>query len=507
MHDRAVPLALLLASLLALGGCAPAPAPSGEGEAPRGRGGRGVLVLAIDGLRADHVGLLGYDRDTTPELDARIGARGVAFSQVFSASPEMIPAHAALLTGCDPELVHQPLPPGDVAPFAPERRSLLPGSTPSLAEEFLVAGYATACFVDHAWLDPDVGLFRGFERYDEFTGGVELDDEDLGAAGLGRRVLNWVRSLGADRDWFAYVQVNDLERGLRHAGDGLASRFEPRPELGEVPPVVEARRAFFAVPRALWPGGQRTLGEYEAAYDELLRRLDEKLGRLFARFDALGLEELTVCVVGTYGMGFGESGLVLDHGTLSDVDLHVPLLLSLPASSPLPRGSRTSSLTSTIDVAPTVLEVAGLPAPAWMHGRSQVPALAGPSAPPVREACFSSGGVSAGFAVHDARYSYQSVVQAIRGDAALRRSWYGTPDPPRRESRRHLRDRRAGSGPGDLEPSATDAARATELHALGQDWYAWIEEARTHLHDPPWRPEPTAPEVLEELRRRGLIGP
>lgn len=498
------PLRPLLVLLLAAGSCAPEGA--APGEPPRGRGSRGVLVLAIDGLRADHLGVLGHDRPTTPALDALAG-EGALFTQVFTASPEMIPAHASLLTGCDSELVRQPLPPGVVAPFAPERRSLLPESAPALAAEFLVAGYATACFADHAWLDPDVGFFRGFERYDEFAGGLELDDEDLGASRLGRRLLDWVRSLGQGRDWFAYVQVNDLERGLRYAGEGLTSYFEPREGLDEVPPVVDAQHAFFAVPSRLWPGVQRTVGEYEATYDELLRRLDEKIGRLLARLDALGARDLTVCVVGTYGMGFGESGLYLDHGTLSDVDLHVPLLLRLPASSGLPRGVRTDSLASTLDVAPTLLELAGIERPSWMHGRSQVPALADPGAPPVREACFSTGGVSDGFAVHDARHSYQWTVQAIRGDGDLRASWYGTPHPRRREERRHLRDRRSGSGPGDLEPSATDAARALELHALGQDWYEWIEAARTHLHDPPWLEEPVPAETLAELRRRGLVPP
>lgn len=466
-----------------------------------------MLVLAIDGLRADHVGLLGYDRDTTPSIDARIRERGVAFTQAFSASPEMIPSHAALLTGCDPGLVNQPLPPGVVAPFAPERRSLLPENAPSLAAEFLGEGFATTCFADHAWLAPDVGFFRGFERFDEFAGGLELDEEDIGASRLGRRLFSWVRSLGRDRDWFAYLQINDLERGLRHAGEGLGRRFEPRPELDEVPPVVEAQRAFFAVPSALWPGGQRTVGEYEATYDELLRRLDEKLGRMFARLDALGHDELTICIVGTYGMGFGESGLYLDHGTLSDVDLHVPVLISLPASTTLERGVLSDSLVSTIDLAPTLLEVVGLPQAPWMHGHSQVPALRDPEGPPVREACFSTGGVSAGFAVHDDRYSYQQTTHAIRGDGDLRRSWYGTPDPPRRELRRHLRDRRSGSGPGDQEPSAANKKRAAELEALAEDWLGWIETARLELHDPPWRGEALEPQVLEELRRRGLVPP
>jgi len=473
------------------------------GAPPRGHGGRGVLVIAIDSLRADHTTPSGYDRNTTPAL-AGLVAEGAALVQTFSTGPEMTSSHTALLTGCDPVIGRQPLP-DDAGAFSPSRRWLIPDQTPSLAAEYLAAGYATACFVDHSWLAPELGFYRGFERYDEFEGGLEVDENDFGAAQLGRRVLNWIRSLDRDRDWFAYVQVSDLERSLRHEEERRTNFFEARPELTEVPPVVEADRAFFAIPRRLWSGGPRTVGEYEAAYDEYLRRLDSKLGRLFARLDALGLDDLTICVVGTYGMGFGESGLYLDHGTLSDVDLHVPLVIRFPRSSQLPRGQLARGLASTLDVAPTLLELSGIERPSGMHGVSQVPALSLPDGPPVREVCFSTGGVSSGFAVHDRRYSYQSTVHAIRGDADLVASWYGTPYPAKRDRRRHMRDRESGAGPGDLEQSSPNLERADELQKLGDAWYSWMERTRLALHNPPWVTRPTSERELAELRRRGLI--
>ena len=57
--------------------------------------GRGVLVIVVDGLRADHTSGLGYDRETTPELE-RLAADGVRFTQTFSAAPEVIPAHVEI---------------------------------------------------------------------------------------------------------------------------------------------------------------------------------------------------------------------------------------------------------------------------------------------------------------------------------------------------------------------------------------------------------------------------
>jgi arylsulfatase A-like enzyme len=474
------------------------------GEPRRGHGGRGFLVIAVDSLRADHMSYSGYDRETTPVIDALIG-KGICFTNTWSASPEIIASHGGLLTGADPLIMRQPLP-EDGSVIGLSRRWRIPGPAPSLAAEFLAAGYATAAFVDHAWLAAEYGFDRGFERFDDFRGGIVVDESDFGASQLGRRVLDWIRSLESDRDWFAYVDINDLERSMRHSDQRWNTYFPPRQEQGEVPPVVDAVRAFFGIPRRLWPGGQQTVGEYEASYDGFVRTLDHKIGRLLGTLDRIGrLEETTVCIIGTYGVGFGEAGLYLDHGTLADVDLAVPWVLKLPASSELPRGVFSDSLASTIDLMPTLLELAELPTPPGIHGRSQIPTLGEPDAPPAHEFVYSMGGVSDGFAVHDKRYSYQQTFHASRGDGQLLASWYGTPNPKHKVLRRYLRDRQSGSGPGDLEPPAINQGQADLMRAQGQDWYSWIEYARLAMHDPEWMPTGTAPEIKAELVSRGLI--
>ncbi|MCB9913546.1 MAG: sulfatase [Planctomycetes bacterium] len=485
----------LLAPLVALVACAPA--------AERGHGGRGVLLVVVDSLRADHFGAAGYDRDTTPTLDA-LAERGVWFEQAFSPAPDLIPAHAAILTGCDPRVVRVPLPqaPGVLSL---SRQWRMPPELPSLAAEFLAQGFHTAAFVDHPWLSSQYGFDRGFQAFDEFSGGTLLDRHDFGAGGIGRSFTLWLSSLADDADWFAYLTINDLERSIS-ADDGPWQRFfEPRAELDEVPPVVRAQRAFFAVPDALGAPPGLTIGEHEARYDGALRQLDTKLDRLLAQLDAKGrLEETTVVLVGAYGMGFGESGLFLDHGTLSDVDLQVPWMMVPAASLHVPRGARAPHLASTLDVMPTLLELYGIPVPSGVHGVSQLPALE-PGASAVRELAFASGGLSDGFAVQDERYSFQWSAPAMRGDKALYASWYGTSAGVARKFRGYLRDREAGDPPGDLGPSARDPERAAELQARGEEWFEWMDRARDALHDPPWMEEPVTREELEELEARGLV--
>lgn len=460
-------------------------------------------MLVVDSLRVDHLEAAGYDRETMPNL-TRLLERGVWFEQAFSPAPDQIPAHAALLTGCDPRVIRQPVP-EDLAFLSLSRMWRVPDETPSLAAEFLAQGFRTAAFVDHPWLSAHYGIDRGFLEFDSFSGGKPLDRHDFGASGMGRSFYLWLASLERDADWFAYLTINDLERGLRVQNGTWDTFFEPRPELDEVPPMIRAQRAFFGIPSHLGVEPGQTLGELEARYDGLLRQLDTKLGRLFAQLEAKGrLAETTVAVVGSYGIGFGEAGLYLDHGTLADVDLHVPWILVPGASLAAPRGVRAPHVASTIDLMPTLLELYGLPLPEGMHGVSQLSAL-GADDPPARELAFSSGGLCGGFAVHDERYSLQWTAPAVVGDRALLTSWYGVPQAPERRHRVYLRDRAVDSSPGDRAPSSRDPERTTALLEAGQDWRTWIERARFALHDPPWLEEPVSPEELTELTRRGLI--
>lgn len=491
--------ALLVALALLLVAC---------GRSDRGYGGRGVLVIAIDSLRVDHMGIGGYDRPTTPTLDA-LATQGAFFAQTFSAAPDRIPAHAAILSGCDPTLARRPPLAGGMYGVLP-RVWHLPIELPSLAREYLAHGYATAAFVDHPWLTTQIGFDHGFERFFGYQDAIEPDQSPSGLGAGAHRLERWLQGLASDRDWFAYVTVDDLEGDWSGRDPIWSTYFRPRPELGQVPPVASAERVFFAVPRSAWSGGAHTIGEYEARYDGSLRRLDEGLRVLFGRLAAVGrLQDTTICVVGTFGLGFGEAGLVLDHGTLADVDLHVPLILR-PARGGAGRGNarrhgtKIEIVASTVDVAPTLLALSGIGKPDGMHGHSLLRALEGDTRP-IRPYAFARGGVNDGFAVRSADYSYELVRPGGAGPVTLDHSYFGDRRSGRRLLREHLRDRRAGGGPGDLEPSLALPEVAEELRRAGEEWEHWMELARDALHRVPWATEPVDAEELRELRARGLI--
>ncbi|MBL8863198.1 MAG: sulfatase-like hydrolase/transferase [Planctomycetes bacterium] len=490
------PVLALLAAAAALWACGPHPSAA--------RGSRGVLVLAVDALRADHVSGLGYDRATTPALD-RLAEEGATFLDAWSAAPEVLPAHAALLTGCDPGLAQRPgaAAPGPAADLA---RWRVPDGFPSLAQELLARGFETAAFVDHPDVAPIRGVAKGFQTFAGYREDAVDPDLELGFEGVATRFVRWLASRAADADWFAYLHVNDLERvwtrpPLDPRWDAL---YEPRPELGSMPPVAEGDHAFFAIPRPRWAGVPKTLGEYELRYDGAIGQLDTKLARLLERLRRLGrLDNTTVVVVGAFGVSFGEGGLYLDTGALTAADLRVPLVVRPGAGVALPRGSRLDGLASLVDVAPTVLELLGLRPPPSMSGVSHAPRLRDPALPAARERAHAWGGFQRGVAAIDADWILARDRPAEAKSALLVRTYFGSGAPPDAGVVERLA-RRGAQVAVDPGPGAADAARA-RLGAALDDWTAWIDRARGVLHG---RVTPAAdPATTAELRRRGLLSP
>ena len=463
-------------------------------RAPTAQQGRGVLVIAIDGLRADHVGLYGYDRDTTPALD-QLARGAVVFNHAFSSAPWALPAHAALLTGCDPNVARRLLPAG-----APETLLTVwnvPSAAPRAAHEFLRQGYRTAGFFEHPRLTPVHGLDPGFEFFRE--GG----STERGAGAVVQEFQNWLRGLDRKQNWFAYLQVEDLGRIWRSVDLKWDKYFPVRPELDWVPPIGMADHPFFSIPRQHWTGGLETLGEYEAEYDGAIRRIDAELGRMFKRLvRERRFQRTTIVVVGTHGMGFGEAGLLLDHGTLSSIDLHVPLIVR-PADRGLPgvggwaRGERVDAVASLVDVAPTVLDLLGLDLPRAMQGVSQEVLCRDPGAVAPRRFAFASCGRQEGYAVLTERWTFEARMpwSEHRG---LSRSWYGDEERHVGDYCERLQDRELPFDPL-CEPGPFKRPVAEELRMAAREEFERSHQLRLLLQESDWGVEPSDVEMVPQM--------
>ncbi|MBW2726893.1 MAG: sulfatase [Deltaproteobacteria bacterium] len=316
---RAVPL-FLKSLKMAVGLCCAlllACTPAAPPDAPN------VVLVTLDTVRADYLGLYGHPRETSPELDEF--ARGAfVFEQAIAQSAVTPVSHASILTG--------------LRPYQHGLRSLhgganfaLPDEQQTLAEMLAARGYATAAFVSAFTATRYYGLHQGFESWDQAFAGndgagrvneagiVNTGDAQRTAVETTRRALKWLeaRKPGPFFLWLHYFDAHDP--------DVIA----PAEVQARFPPATRNRHDLL-----------------RAAYEGEIAVIDTELGKLFAALDAAGVREQTlIAIVGDHGQGMGDHGW-WGHGILYQEQLRVPFILSLPG---LGGGKRIHSLVRTTD--------------------------------------------------------------------------------------------------------------------------------------------------------------
>ena len=331
-----------------------------------------VLLVSIDSLRADHLGAYGYERPTSPHIDA-LAREGTLVEQAVSSTSWTLPAHAALFTGLVDDL-HKVTDPS---------RSLAP-EVPTLAARLAEAGFATGAVVSGPFLLPRFGLGRGFRDYlncmsfldDRFEtrGAVDLhraSHADRTGPCVVRRAGEWLR---AHREGPAFLFLHFWDVHYDYAPPaGWVARFDPD-YAGGLDASGFARNP--AIAAGMDP---RDLEHVVALYDAGIADTDARVGEVLALLDELRLAERTLVIVTSdHGDAFFEHGEKGHQKDLHAEVLRIPLVLRGPG---VPRGLRLAGPAHITDVAPTVLELLGLGAagaPGVGEGWSLVPAFADP---------------------------------------------------------------------------------------------------------------------------------
>ncbi|MFT7664623.1 MAG: arylsulfatase A-like enzyme, partial [Planctomycetota bacterium] len=157
--------AFIALGLLMLGACGES-APEVPGETRTGQ--PDLLLVTVDTLRVDHLGCYGYERDTSPIIDA-LASSGTRFETVYSPMSTTGPAHAALFTS------KHPIELGMVRNGLPLKDDAI-----TMAETLSLTGYYTAAFASTALFDPKLGLSQGFLKYDAEVSAFNPRDRDEG---------------------------------------------------------------------------------------------------------------------------------------------------------------------------------------------------------------------------------------------------------------------------------------------------------------------------------------
>jgi arylsulfatase A-like enzyme len=354
-----------------------------------------VLLISLDSVRADRLGIYGHrpeyapDVAVTPVLDA-LALEGTVFDQCWATSSWTLPSHMAIMTGLtDPAhgVVH------DYFKLDPKRTTL--------AQNFAANGYKTGGYYSGPYLDPKYGFAAGFDDYQSgmmsdheialrmqelakqkqasgagstLTGQEiatlrdHLSHEDITSPRVNAKGLEFLE-YNQDDPFFLFLHYFDahydhipetMEVGLGHKFDpDYSGNFSPDRWLFN--PLVrnETQRLI----------SDRDLGHIKAWYDAEIHWIDRHIGMVVAKLKELGLYESTIiAVVGDHGDEFFEHGGIGHRRTLFPEVQKVPLLLRVPGSGA--EGNRVSQLVATYDLAPTLLDLAGLPANSEAQGKS-----------------------------------------------------------------------------------------------------------------------------------------
>ena len=340
---------ILLSGLLLWGiGCGPGP------EEIRARDPRpNVLLISMDTTRADHLSVYGYARDTSPSLRA-LAERGTLFEIAYAPSATTGPSHASLFTSLPP-ISHGVLKNG--------RR--LNGEFETLAEILAEAGYETSAVVSSFVLSGRFGYGQGFGFFDEdFSNanvpqgttlweGRSISGKFYGSADdTTRRALSWLDARDhPGSPFFLFVHYFDPHDPYLPP-EGYSPPFRPGPKE-----ALKLNRSVFL-------------------YDTLLSFTDHEIGRLLEAFEARGLARDTLVIVtGDHGEGLMQRGHMFHGVHLYEEGVRVPLIFSWPGEIPPDRVS--AGPISLVDLAPSILELAGIGPHHALEGQSLAAAIRG----------------------------------------------------------------------------------------------------------------------------------
>jgi len=314
-------------------------APVGEmGDRPS------VILVVVDALRRDHLSLYGYDKPTSPALDA-LASESLVFDHCLAASSWTLPSTVSLLSGLYP------------ARHGVHRRQAVSDEVELLPVVLQESGYATAAVSGNLYVSARFGLDRGFDTFRDRGGQQAREYPDL--TELVSEAETWLET--APEPFFLYLHVMNVH-GPYLSPEEYRERFLESPWE-----TFEFRNPTW---NKIMQGGEvdrrdevspEHVHDLRARYDGAISYTDEVLGGFVERLRARGVLDRSLLVVTS---DHGEE--LFDHGgfghgyTLRGEVVEVPLLLRLPSGHRLGKGRQVRRPVSLVDIPATLLDVAGI---------------------------------------------------------------------------------------------------------------------------------------------------
>ena len=324
-----------------------------------------IILIGVDSLRADHLSSYGYPRLTSPHID-RFARQGTLFENTYSAFIPTTSGYGSMFTGMDVFTTQV---------VALRHKGPLRAEVKTLAEVLGEAGYTTTC----------VGFSgnpssRGFQNYLTFPGwGSWNEGRSPKAQNLNDVTIPEIERLARKRQPFflflrhmdphaPYLPPEPFERMFYHGN-------ECDPKNKSMQPVMAFKpfRDFFA---SWMPPGITDKDYVIAQYDGAVAYMDACIQTIFTALERRGILDDTIVVFNSdHGETLYDHECWFDHHGLYEPTLHVPLILRYPGK--VPAGKRVRGYNLQQDLAPTLLELAGIESDIPFDGSSLVPMMHG----------------------------------------------------------------------------------------------------------------------------------
>jgi arylsulfatase A-like enzyme len=321
-----------------------------------------IIVLTVDTLRADHMALYGYLRDTMPVI-GRFAKTAVVFDNAVVSRGLTRTSYASMLTGLYP--FHHGV---------YNHGTVLHKGFARLPEVLKSAGYHTAAFMSNFVLVNNLsGCHHGFDLYNDFVGERELNrpNYERTAPNTTKAILEWLET-GPPQPFFLFTNFIDP-----HAPYLPPPRFQH---------LYQSKKKWILntkqFPRYARLPESLNFFDYVDGYDGEISYTDEALGILITELKRKGLwDDAIVIFTSDHGEHFGEHNILFRHHLhVWEAAVRVPLVIRLPRSrinkeTTLPQ--RVSSVASPMDMMPTILDYLGIESDSKMDGQSLLPILTG----------------------------------------------------------------------------------------------------------------------------------
>lgn len=324
-----------------------------------------IVLYLVDTLRADHLGVYGYERPVSPQLDA-FAAGAVVFDNAYAQSGWTKTSVTSILTGLSP-LSHRVL----------LRADGLPPELPTLQAMLHGAGYQTLGVTTNPTITVELGFARGFDHFVPLYREQLADGQAARAERVNEEFFGWLDGRAGGAPFFAYLHTMDPHDPYTPP-EPYRSRFASNLKT----PLDTPRHETMMATLARHPDLEEAdlVSDLIGLYDGEIAANDEQFGRLLRELDRRGLAADTLIVfVSDHGEEFRDHGYWGHGHSLYREILHVPLVIRLPGSKA--GGRRVARAVQHVDLLPTLLAVAEVAPPPDIAGQSLLAELQGLTGP------------------------------------------------------------------------------------------------------------------------------